>query len=178
METLLQLLLPVALLCVIDRTMLIFEEFAQFLVSWIEMNFSYKLLVMWNAFPWQWFTVYNCFVRSALMLRYGIANEESFQSLSEETTSDLSANVKNGERSRRKLQTCEIKRMVRRGGEALIKLLEERLDFVKYPFSPLRFIQCLAFPPFVTLSSSSSNISSRVRAAKHLLTVDGSRGSF
>ena len=37
METLLQLLFLVALLCVIDRTMLIFEEFAEFFVPWIEM---------------------------------------------------------------------------------------------------------------------------------------------
>ena len=37
-------------------------------------------------FPWQWFTVYTCSTRSAWMLRYSTVNEESFQSLSEETT--------------------------------------------------------------------------------------------
>ena len=39
-------------------------------------------------------------------------------------------------------------------------------------------IQCLVFTRFVTLSASSSNISSRARAAKHLFTVDRSRAIF
>ena len=43
----------------------------------------------------------------------------------------------------------------------------ETIILLKYPFSPLRFIKCLVFPLFVTLSCSSSNISSRARAAKH-----------
>ena len=48
---------------------------------------------------------------------------------------------------------------------------------LKYSFSPLR-LQCLVFSLFVALSCSSSNISSRARAAKHLFTVDRSRAIF
>ena len=59
------------------------------------------------------------------MLRYGMGNEESFQSLSEESTSDLSANRKEGK------SAVENPRTVKSGWcdtevDRLIELLEER----------------------------------------------------
>ena len=114
----------------------------------------------------------NCFVRSTLMLRYGMANEESFQSLSEETTNVLSATGVDNPRTvkSRGWREAEVE-PYRATGRRLY-------DIVKISLSPLRFIQCLVFPSFLHLSSSSSNISSRVRAAEHLFTVDRSRASF
>ena len=117
------------------------------------------------------------------MLRYGMANEESFQSLSEESTSDLSAS-----RKRKGIAAVENPKTVKssRWCDAeigrLVELLEQRpccgMYFARTIMSPLRLIQCLVFPLFVTLSPSSSNISSRARAAKHLFTVEQSRAIF
>ena len=154
--------------------------------------------------PWQWFTVYTCFVRSAWMLRYGMANEESFQSLSEESTSDLFANrkikgkaaVENPRTVKSPLSKYETgnsgidKFLLSRGivefNQSSVKtvnllaaaIINSLTILLKYCFSPLRFIQCLVFPLFVTLSLSSSNISSTARAAKHIFTVDRSRVIF
>ena len=58
---------------------------------------THACLVSWPCgylLPWQWCVVYTCFMRSAWMLTYRMANEESFQSLSEESASDLSTNRK------------------------------------------------------------------------------------
>ena len=130
--------------------------------------------------PWQWFTVYTCFARSAWMLkRDDIANVESFQSLSEESTRDFSAN-----RKRKGKAAVETPRTVKsplsKDETGFVEFVELLLIFrlQQYSFSPLRFIHCLVFPLFATLSSSSSNISSRARAAKHLFTVDRSRAIF
>ena len=113
------------------------------------------------------------------MLRYGMANEESFQSLSEESTSNLSANrKKKGQSSRWNPRTVKSRRWCDAEVDYWKKDHVCGMYFVKYPFSPLSFIQGLVFPLFVTLSSSSSNISSRARAAKHLFTVDRSRANF
>ena len=149
-------------------------------------------------FPWQWFTVYSCFVRSAWMLRYGMANEESFQSLSEESTIDLSANRKRkGKAAVENPRTLKSRRWCDAEVDRLIELLEERpclwdvfcKDYharekrerayedigneLEMDVSDIK-VQILVFPLFVTLSSSSSNTSRRARAAKHLFTVDRS----
>ena len=61
-----------------------------------------------HLFPWQWFTVYACFVRSAWMLRYGMVNEESFQSLRRNNKRSLRKLKKKGQSSRWKPENCEI----------------------------------------------------------------------
>ena len=50
------------------------------------------------------------------MVKYGMTNEESFQSLSDESISDLSENKKEKAKQSLKPENCEIKKMVRSGG--------------------------------------------------------------
>ena len=77
--------------------------------------------------PWQSFTVYTCFVRSAWMLTYDMANEESFQSLSEESTSDPSANRKRKSKAAvENPRTVKSRRWCDAEIDKLIDLLEER----------------------------------------------------
>ena len=59
-------------------------------------------------FPWQWFTVYACFVHSAWMLRYGMVNEESFQPLRRKYKRSLYKLKKKGQSSCWKPENCEI----------------------------------------------------------------------
>ena len=136
-----------------------------------------------------------------------MANEESFQSLSEESTSDLFANRKI--KGKAAVESLENPRTVKsplskyeNGNSGIDTVLLSRgiVEFnqssdntvnllvaaiinsltilLKYYFSPLRFIQSLVISLFETLSPSSSNISSRARAAKHLFTVDRSQAIF
>ena len=61
------------------------------------------------------------------MLRYGMANEESFQSLSEESTIDLSANRKRkGKAAVENPRTLKSRRWCDAEVDRLIELLEER----------------------------------------------------
>ena len=68
------------------------------------------------------------------MLRYGMANEESFQSLSEESASDLSANRKRtGKAAIENARTGKSRRWCDTEVDRLIELLEERpLTFSLY----------------------------------------------
>ena len=60
------------------------------------------------------------------MLRYGMANDKSFQSLSEERASDLSANKKRkGEAAIENARTGKSRRSCDAEVDRLIKLLEE-----------------------------------------------------
>ena len=97
-------------------------------------------------------SIYTYFVHSALMLRYGLANEESFQSLSEESTGDLSANGKRKGRA-----AVENQRTVKSGRRCDLevdRVIYRKKDhvcgmyFTRTIMSPLRLIQCLSLSSF------------------------------
>ena len=70
------------------------------------------------------FTVYTCFVRCRVDVRYGMANEKSFQSLSEERASDFSANKKRKGKARN-ARTGKSRISCDPEVDRLIELLEE-----------------------------------------------------
>ena len=105
-------------------------------------------------------------VECAWMLRYSMANEGGFQLLPEESASDLSANRKRkGKAAIESARTGKTRRWCDAEVDRLIELLEER-PCLWDVFCKDYHAQCLVFPLLVTLSSSSSNFSSRARVAK------------
>ena len=110
-------------------------------------------------FPWQWFTVKTCFVRSAWMLKYGMANEESFKSLSEESTKDLSANrKKKGQSNRWKPDNCKISALEIRNWKLLgIDNFLRSRGIVELLFGCSYFIEIFLFSPSLYPVSSLSS---------------------
>jgi len=121
-------------------------------------------------YPSQCFTVYSYFGVAAWMLGYGMANEGCFQLLDEDSTSNLSATrkKKQSKAAVENMTTWKSRRWFDAEVDRHIELLEERPCLCDVFSKECHvFIQSLVCSLLVTLSSSSSNISSRAVAAKH-----------